>query len=119
MVDGMTLEQVSLLVLYFCLANHHSTLLHIHLSLPQEVFYSSDKRAHYNALGANLRGFISDPALGWSESKHVIFHYKDFCSFRRLINHSIILLFFTLRIMAVTSMEEDLFLSMVTTQIEL
>jgi hypothetical protein len=44
-------------------------LLHTHLSPPHEVCDSPEKAAHCHTQGTKLGGFISDPALGWSQSK--------------------------------------------------
>jgi hypothetical protein len=41
-------------------------LLHAHLSLPNEARNSPDQAAYYHTL---RRGFISDLALGWFQSK--------------------------------------------------
>jgi hypothetical protein len=53
-VDKVALDQVFLRVLRFSPVNIIPPLLHIHLSPPHEVCYSSDQAAHYHHLGPKL-----------------------------------------------------------------
>jgi hypothetical protein len=54
-------------------------LLHTPLSPPPEMWDIPEQAAHYHILGLQVRGFISEPALGCLQSKDVaVMHLRFF-----------------------------------------
>jgi hypothetical protein len=68
MVDKVTLEQVLFGVLLIIAPNSSSPF--------PELCNSPDQTAHYHIFGLSIRGFISDPALDWLQSKEAGLYYK-------------------------------------------
>jgi hypothetical protein len=70
-VDIVALGQVFLRVLRFSPTNIIPPLLHIHLSPPHDVCYSSDQAAHYHHLGPKLGASFLTQNFGWKRYKKV------------------------------------------------
>jgi hypothetical protein len=73
-VDKVAPGQVFLRVLRFSPVNIIPPLLHIHLSPPHEVCYSSDQAAQYHNLGPKLGASFLTRHIGWKQNQKVKFY---------------------------------------------
>jgi hypothetical protein len=66
------MSDFSLSVFDFPVLHVVKSLSHAHLILPHDVCYSCDQAAQYHKLGpSKLKGYMSDPTLGWLQSEEV------------------------------------------------
>jgi hypothetical protein len=70
-VDKVALGHVFLRVLLFSPVSIIPPLLHIHISPPHEVCYSSEQAAHYHHLGPKLGASLLTRHFGWKQNRKV------------------------------------------------
>jgi hypothetical protein len=81
MVGAVSLQLVSSEFVYFPLFIISPSLPHTHLSPPHEVWDSPEQAANYHTHWFEVRGFISDPAIGWSRNKVSLVYNLQKCFF--------------------------------------